>query len=275
MQARNVSGFSSFLILAACALQGRAMDGQEGDGAAAEGSRTYRYTCDFLIYDVRGNFQNKMKIQATHTRDLPDGLMRWDQASISFGTTLEGEFTPPMPQTYMDGFSYPEVEIQEMLTSEFFADFPTTPFGFLMKNSVLDAHVFDTFLLELDQLEPNVPHRSATSDAEITLYEDQGVQHLKDLTLTWTGTSERNGRACRVIRYQSSLDSVVVNLPGLEMAGSTVFWGDIWVSSPERQIEYATLYEHSLTGPPDPEASIKDLQNTYRTLTFERVVDGR
>ena len=272
MQARIAVG-SALMILGAHGFQGGAAAGQEAD-EAIEGARTYLYTCDFLVYDVHGKFQNKMRIQASQSRGLADGLTRWDDAGISFGTTLDGEFTPPMPQAFVHGFSYPQVEIQEMLTSDFFTAFPATPFGFLMKNSVLDAHVLDTFLLELDELEPNVPHTSNTSEAEIALYEDQGVQHLKQLTLTWIGSSERHGRPCQVIRYQSSLDSVVVDLPGLQMAGSTVFWGDIWVSSAQREIEYATLHEHSLMLPQDSGASVEDLANTYRTVTFERV-DGR
>ena len=162
-------------------------------------------------------------------------------------------------------------KIEDMLTGDFFASFPTNPLGFLMKNSVLDAHVFDTFIDEVEQLELNVPYRSATSDSDIKLYENEGNQKLEDLRLTWTGTSERNGQDCKVIRYQSSVDSVNVNVPGATQAGSTVFWGDLWVSTGNGGIEYATLFEHSLMGPVDTAAPIKELQSIFRSVTLERV----
>ncbi len=270
MRPRNLPLVCALLTL----LAGSARFPREGPALGVDESApqpsTYRYTCDFLIYDTYGTFRNKMKIQATQTRDLPDDRMRWNAASIAFGTTLEGEFTPPLPQTYVEDFSYSRPAIEDMLTAEFFESFPATPFGFLMKNSVLDAHVFDSFLDEFGSLELNVPHRSASSEAEILLYDEQGVQHLKNLTLILTGTSQRNGRKCAVIRYQSSLDAVAVDLPGFQMSGSTVFWGDLWVSADGQQVEFATLHEHSLMGPPDPGAPIQELQNTYRAATFER-----
>lgn len=254
------------LLLSAC-----------GAGCAhqlAESPRSYRYRCDMLNYDAQGKFQNKLRIEADHVRGLPEDRMRWNRASIAFGKSLEGEFGPPMKQSYMEGFTYPRPEIQEMLKPEFYEGFPSNPLAFLMRNSIVDAHMFDVFAAELEHMKRNEPYRSAASDSDIELG-GQGNQKLKNLTLTWIGDLRRNGRSCSVILYQSSVDPVRVEIPGARWSGSTVFWGEIWLSRRDRTIEYATLREHALMGPPDPDAKVKGLQNAYRSVTFERVVEEK
>lgn len=238
--------------------------------AALEQVRSYRYTCDYFIHDASGNFQRKMRIQAIHTRGLPGDMMRWSQPGISFGTSLEGEFSPPMKQEYMEGFSYTEAEAKNFLSAEFFKGFPATPFGFLMKNTVGDVHTFDALLTDLDRLKPNEPLPfSGANTEEIQLF-GQGKQTLRRLDLTWIGDTRRNGKACSVIAYRSDIGTANVTLPGFDMTASTVFWGEICVSKKDRQVEHAMLYENTLTVPPDPDAKVKDLQSIYRAVTYEK-----
>ncbi|MHC5040036.1 MAG: hypothetical protein ACYTHM_22240 [Planctomycetota bacterium] len=240
--------------------------------SAPEVRRDYRYRCDLLNYDAHGKFQNKMRIGAILSCDVPEKTVRWSEPTLAFGKALEGDFGQPLKQTYMEGFTYPVPQIQDLLKPEFYKGFPATPLGFLMRNSIVDAHMFDVFVAELDRMTLNRPYRSAASDADIDLG-GQGNQKLKNLTLTWIGDLPRNGRSCAVILYQSSLDSVEVSIPGATFAGSTIFWGEIWVCRCTKAVEYATLREHALMGSPKPEAKITELQNTNRTVIFERIIE--
>lgn len=241
--------------------------------SAPERSQGYNYTCNFLIYDVQAKFQNKMRIEAIHTRGLPEDMVRWNQASIAFGTSLDGEFSPPMKQPYMENFTYPITQIKNMTTGDFYKGFPVTPIGFMMKAIVVDVHMYDILIPFIDKLKLNQTTRCISNTMNMDLFGNQGNQNLKNLDLTWTGNSQMNGKSCSVIHFQSSVDSVKVNIPevGFKFEGSTVFWGDIYVTPGDKQIEYATLYEHTITVPPDPEAKIKDVQNIYRTVTLQKI----
>jgi len=259
-----------FLISIGCVANSSSPD-------STERAISYQYTCDFLMYNVQGKFQSKMRIEAVHTRGLPGDMMLWNQASIAFGTSLDGEFNPPMKQPYMENFSYPVTQIKNMLTGEFYKGFPVTPIGFMMRNTVVDVHTFDVFTPFIDKLKLNQTTRCISNTMNMVLFENQGNQSLKNLDLTWTGNSQMNGNLCKVIHFQSSLDSVKVNLPesNFNIDGSTVFWGDIWVTPGNKQIEYATLHEHSLFGSPDPEAKIKDVHSIYRTVTLQKINDTK
>lgn len=254
--------FLPLLVLAGCA--GR---------PAPEQPRSYRYTCDYFIHDAAGNFRSKMRVQAVHTRGLPEGIMRWSRSGISFATTQEGEYSLPARQEYMDGLSYPDTtSIEELLAPDLYAGFPSTPLAFVMKMSVLDVHMFDAFLADLDRLKPNETKAfSGAHTEDIPLFGNEGKQTLRRLDLTWIGDTLRNGKPCSVIAYRSDVGPVAMTLPGFDQLASTVFWGEIWVSQKDRQVEHATIYEHTLTVPPDPEARVKSLQNVYRTATLERL----
>jgi hypothetical protein len=196
--------------------------------------------------------------------------MRWSQAKISFGTTPDGDFSPPLPQACMEGFGYPASEIKNMLTPEFFKGFPVSPLGMIMKNTVIDAHMFDCFLADLDRLALNVPRAFSGENSEMKLFGNEGTQTLRKLDLTWIGTSRRNGKDCKVIRYRADLAPVMLTGPAAEASGCTLFWGEMWVPPGERYVEYATLNEHCLMALPDPEAKIGSLQNIFRVMTLQR-----
>jgi len=242
-----------------------------GTHDSTQSPQSYQYTCDFLIYNVQGKFQNKMRIEATHTRGLPGDMMRWNQASIAFGTSLDGEFTPPMKQPYMENFAYPATQSKNMLTGDFYKGFPATPIGFMMRGIVVDVHTFDIMIPFIDNLELNKTFRCISNTMNMDLFEHQGNQNLKNLDLTWTGNSQMNGKSCSVIYFQSSVDSVSITVPGANYDSSTIWWGNIWVTPGDKQIEYATIYEHTVIVPPDSEAKIKDVQSIYRTLTLKKM----
>lgn len=231
----------------------------------------YRYACDYSIHDAAGGFQSRIRIRAVQSRGRPDGMIRWSEASLAFGATREGEFAPAMRQKYVDGFSYPaSTPIAGLLEPGFYKGFPDTPLAFMMKNSILDAHVIDVLAAELDRLKPNEPTPFSGAGTEGIPLFGQGKQSLRRLDLTWVGNSRRGGRECAVVAYRSDIGAVSAAGTGMDFTGSTVFWGEIWVALEAREVEHATLYEHSLVSPPDPEAPIKSLQNIYRALTFER-----
>ena len=65
----------------------------------------------------------------------------------------------------------------------------------------------------------------------------------RDIVLEWIGSSQRNGQDCALIRFQALLNPVEIMNAGITLKGLSNYWGQIWVSTATRQIEYATINE--------------------------------
>lgn len=238
-----------------------------GDPAAKpDASTRHLFTCDYFTFDTQGNFQNKIRIQSLYARDLAKGTATWTHPGVSLGTTQEGTFGPAIRQDYMEGFSYPLEKAKEMLTPAFFSTFPEAPFVPMLKNLVWDTHMFEGFATEIDKLKLNEPFRPSYSTGDVDLG-GKGSFGNNRIELTWIGNSTRNGKECRLIRYQTSVNQI--KMPPL--TGSSVYWGEIWVSVPDKQVEHATLHENVLMEFPGADPKAKIPKNIYRVGTFQKV----
>lgn len=241
--------------------------------------RAYRYTCDLFTYDVNGQLKGKMRIAATQTRGLPGGIVRWSDAVVSHGTSLEGAFGPETRQDYMEGLSYPTPDPADalaLLSPEIYRSFPATIPAFLMKSAVVDAHGFDQFSEAAARLKPGETAPCAGSGSkDIPLFGDDGRQDLRRLEMTLIGSARRNGKDCDVLSFQADIAPVAITMPGARLSGSTLFWGEVWVSRGDRQIEHASMREHALMAAPAPEARLSSLHSTYRVITLESLPPPR
>jgi hypothetical protein len=57
----------------------------------------------------------------------------------------------------------------------------------------------------------------------------------------------------------------------MNFQGRSHYWGEIWVSLEDRQIEYATLFEDVLLEFKLPGQQTKQLINPFRQATFEKI----
>jgi len=56
-----------------------------------------------------------------------------------------------------------------------------------------------------------------------------------------------NNEICAIIKYATMNNLVKVELENLTMSGRSHYWGEIYVSLIDKQIEYATLTEDVIT----------------------------
>ena len=100
----------------------------------------------------------------------------------------------------------------------------------------------------------------------------EGTQTLRKLDLTWIGNTRVNGKDCRAIRYRADIAPVDLTIPGAEIGGCTLFWGEMWVPLGGHEVEQATMNEHTLMMPPGAETKVSSLQNICRSVVLERVL---
>jgi hypothetical protein len=224
--------------------------------------QTYRFTCDYHYMDTKGNAGRRERVSALYQRDLPEDRVRWTDVAVAEASG------PPRKRDFMEGFGYSRASLGDMLKPEFFRGFPRA--AMLERNLVWDTHMIEGFGQDhFSDLTLNVPFR-VPEPAALSLA-GAGAFKLKDLQLTWTGISQRNGQECAVIDYRAFLNTLDMKLPGMSLIAGSNFWGQVWVSLGTKRIEYGTLYE-GLVGEMSLEGHERPhVVNVFRIGVFEPV----
>jgi hypothetical protein len=224
----------------------------------------YAFTTDYFQLDTTGNLINKHRVYGEYTRGLPGGKAQWDNVRIAQAKTLDEPFPAGDPQAYMDGFSY---NPSALSSPNFFAGFPD---NLDAKNLVYDTVMFETFAWSFwDKLKLDQPYRLHLPDTSLT----GGSFHNQQPELTWIGLDKRNGKLCALIQYEAFFNKLQLATNGMTINGRSHYWGTIWVSLNDKQIEYGTLREDVLSGitMPGPNGKQNVTLNVFREGTFERM----
>jgi hypothetical protein len=229
--------------------------------------QNYVFTCDYFNIDSTGNVTGKYRVSAEYTRGLPDGKVRWDNVQIAEAKTLDEPIAAGVPQSYMNGFSYPLASLGDVFKQEFFPGFPDEV---RTKTLVWDTHMLEMFARGyLDQLKLNTPLRL---NFPATQFPDGGVFKNTQPELTWIGISKMNGKVCALIEYEAFFNQLNLVANDKPLRAGSHYWGLIWLSLTDKQLERATLREDvvGLIGPTVPGEKQPATLNTFRTGVFER-----
>lgn len=230
------------------------------------GPRTYRFTVEYSYGQPNGEIVRREQVIAEYKSGLPDGHVQWHNVSVATAAGADSPFGAPEKQSYMEGFSYDRQLGVKSLQPGFFKGFP--PNAMQEQNMVWDVEMFNVFgQTQFEHLQLNKPFRLASS-GEMNLA-GSGKFENKNVELTWTGISERNGQQCAVIAYRAFFNPLEINTPGVKMKGRSNYWGDIWVSMATKQIEHATLYEDVLGELQRPQQDKPQVVNVVRSGVFE------
>jgi hypothetical protein len=203
--------------------------------------QSYRFTCDYYHVTPTGEFMRKQRVTADYVRALPDGKVRWSNVTFAEAKGLDDPFPVGEKQPYMEGFTYRLVDTPNMLKPEFFPGFPAS--AVTAKNLVWDTHMIEQFGQDhLADLKLNEPRRLQSGPMDLPLA-GAGTFRNRQVELTWLGVTRMNDELCALIQYRSFLNQLNVSVSGFTMKGTSTYWGEIWVSLKDKQIEHATLYE--------------------------------
>jgi hypothetical protein len=202
------------------------------------GPRTYRFTIDYDNADTIGNLVQRQRVTADYTHGLPDDKVAWNNVAVATAAGATQPFAAPQKSTFMEGFRYRANE--ETLATDFFKSFP--PSAFMERNLVWDTTMFELFGQKyLHKLHLNEPfHTAADEDVKMP---GLGTFRNHDIVLEWIGIDRRNGQDCVLINYRAFFNPIDIEAGSMTLKGRSDYWGQIWVSFTNRQIEYATLYE--------------------------------
>ena len=228
-----------------------------------DGPQRYVFTCDYLNFDLAGNPTGKERVSGDYTRGLPDGKVQWANVRIAQAANFDGTFPEGEPQKYMDGFSY-NPSTASLFKNDFFAGFPDR---MQTKTLVWDVCMFEQFARKyFDRLKLNEPYETGPSDIALP----GGKFFNRRPRLTWVGVSKMNGKMCAIIQYEAFFNKLGLQNKGQDLNGRSDYWGTIWVSLADKQIEKGTLNEGVLLGVAIPGQPGTQAVAIFRQATLER-----
>jgi hypothetical protein len=228
----------------------------------------YVVTTDHFNTDIFGNFFNKMRVKGEYTRGLENGMVKWNNCSVAMSMSRDAEFPAGTSISYMEDFSY--LVTADMLNPENFTTF--TENSAFAKNLIWDMMAIEGFGWSAwDKLKLNEPYSAKDFNGKMELA-GQGSFENKDVILTWTGISQRNGESCAVIEYQTMNNPLDYSGEGMTMKGRSHYWGTIWVSLEDKQIEHAVLFEDVVMEIQLPGQTNKQIMDATREISFVKVL---
>jgi hypothetical protein len=231
--------------------------------------QTYRLTTIWYNRDVHGKATGKYIISGVYTRGLPGDTVRWNNIEIEvFGGPMQ-EHSDTLMFPALEGLSYRSPD--DLISPGLFAAFPADESQHLLKTLVWDAIAFEAFSWNyFDQLKLNQPIRAADLEGTAIDMAGWGTIKMQNLELTWTGVTELNGRKCATITYQSFVNPVKSNPFSSQANGRSLYWGSLYVSLLDKQIEFATMNEDIVMEiKSNPEFGVRTI-NIQREVRFER-----
>jgi hypothetical protein len=228
----------------------------------------YVVTTDHFNTDIFGNFFNKMRVKGEYTRGLEKGKAKWNNVSVVMAMSRDAEFPAGNTIDYMENFTYNISE--DMLKPEAFATFREN--SAFTKNLVWDMMAIEGIgWVYFEKLTLNEPYKAGFFNGKMNLA-GQGSFENKDMQITWTGISQRNGEQCAVIEYRTFNNPLEYSGEGMSMKGRSHYWGTIWVSLEDKQIEHAVLFEDVVMEMNLPGQTSKQIMDAVREISFVKVL---
>ena len=228
----------------------------------------YVVTTDHFNTDIFGNFLNKMRVKGEYTRGCENGKAKWNNVTVAMSMARDGEFPQGAPLNYMENFSYSISE--DMLKAENFTTFREN--SAFAKNLIWDMMGIEGIgWMYFDKLKLNQPFKAGYFNGKMNLA-GQGSFENKDMQIIWTGVSRRNDEQCAVIEFRTMNNPLEYSGDGMAMKGRSHYWGTIWVSLEDKQIEHAVLYEDVLMELNLPGQTNKQIMDATREISFVKVI---
>ncbi len=178
-------------------------------------------TTDHFNTDIFGNFFNKLRVKGEYTRGLENGKVKWNNCSVAMSMARDGEFPQGTPLNYMENFSYSISA--DMLKPENFSSFGEN--SAFAKNLIWDIMGIEGFAWSSwDKLKLNEPFSAKDFNGKMDLA-GQGSFENKDVRITWTGISQRNGEQCAVLEYITMNNPFEYSGDGMAMKGRSHYGG--------------------------------------------------
>jgi hypothetical protein len=221
--------------------------------------------------DLYGNLTGEFIVKGDYTRALGEGIVRWNDVFIIAPPDSAGAAPDSSFFEGMEGWSYKSPE--DIATAGFFNRLPSDDSQHALRTLIWDAVAFEVFAWTyFDKLRLNETVAAEEFEDFTAPMADWGKLIMKGLRLTWTGVTELEGEPCAVIDYRSWANPVESSSLVMSIKGRSLYWGEIWISLEDKQIERATMNEDVIVEMSFGSDTPVKRQEMQREVTFEKVL---
>jgi len=231
----------------------------------------YKVTLKWQNLDaINGNKLNCNQVNATYTVGLNNGYVAWKNVSLGPIDDFKQTSNKGTELPSFNNFTYKGTNT-DFLKEDFYKDIPADQRD-LAKWLVSDAiqmqgiawYVFDSLSFNKEFS----PIFLKNYDIKFENWVTFTSRYQK---LIWSGITRCNNEICAIVKFESLYNPLEMNNSEMSLKGRSLYWGEIWISLEDKQVEYASMVEDvvlKLKMASLPQEQLIDLQ---RVVLFEKV----
>lgn len=230
----------------------------------------YKVTLKWQNLDaINGNKLNCNAVKATYIVGLDNGYVGWKNVSQSKISDFQQDVVKGTDLLSFNNFSYKAVNT-DFLKEDFYKDISPEQRD-LAKWLVTDAIQMQGFSWYVfDSLSFNKEFRPKLMKNKDVKFENWVSFTSRYQKLIWSGITKFNNEICAIVKFESLYNPVEMNKPELSFKGRSLYWGEMWISFEDKQVEYATMVEDVIFELTLNKNNPKQLIDLQREVTFTK-----
>lgn len=235
------------------------------------GTNEYQVSLKWQNLDaIHGTRFNCNALKAKYISGLENDSVCWKDVSLAPVSNFQQQEYTGIYLPSFDGFTY-KIDETNFLSTEFYAAIQPE-YRDIAKWLVSDAVQMQGLAWYVfDSLEYNKAFTPEFLNNYDIKFKDWVTFTSRYQKLIWTGISKMNNEVCAVIRFESLYNPVKMDNSEMSVQGRSMYYGEIWISLSDKEVEYSTMVEDvvmKLRSPTFPEDQLIDLQ---REIVFTKV----
>lgn len=224
--------------------------------------RSYYMITDYYDFGLGGDFRVKTRILGDLTCE--NDSVKWKDVHVSHSKSFDADFSDKTKVGYMENFKYRQGA--EIIPADFFTkNLPEA--DPLAMNLIWDVLAFEVIAYEhWDSLHLNKEFRAMNMNSKLEIA--YGTFENRDLRITWLGVTEFNNEICAILKYSVMNNPLDLVYGDFAMKGRSHYWGEIYVSLSDKQIEQVNLTEDVLMEVKANDQPESDIKYTVRYITM-------
>jgi hypothetical protein len=219
---------------------------------------------------INGNKMNCNAVKATYIAGLENDSVSWKDVSLAQINDFQQKDYNGTNLSSFNGFTY-KINETNFLSDDFYKTIPPEQRD-LAKWLVSDAiqmqglawYVFDSLVYN----KAFIPKFLNNYDVK---FKDWVTFTSRYQKLIWSGITKYNNEICAIIKFESLYNPLKIDNNQMSVKGRSLYYGEIWISLSDKQVEYATMVEDvimKLKSTSFPEEQLIDLQ---REIIFNKI----
>jgi hypothetical protein len=219
---------------------------------------------------LEGKRINCSAIKATYVMGLENDSAGWRKVSLAQINDFQQKEFKGADVTALGGFTY-KLNETNFLNEDFYNPIPPEQRD-LAKWLVSDAiQVQGLARYYFDSLEYNKEFFPKYLENKDIAFENWVTFTSRYQKLIWSGIALYHHQICAVVKFESYNNPVRIDNEQMSVKGRSLYYGEMWISFENKQVEYAFMFEDVLMNLKSSLFPQEQLINLQREIVFNKV----